>query len=346
MNDSRNWRRGFTLVELLVVIAIIGILVALLLPAIQAAREAARRSQCTNNLKQLSLGVLNHESSHKQLPSSGMGYGWVGDPNYGFGRRQPGGWIYNTLPYIEEQVIHDMGMGVGSNWNDAARKRIFAERAQMTIKTLICPSRRSGGPYGVKDPPPGLGFKNQDKVLLIARSDYAGNVGDGPSPSFPGGPGALEETELSNWESYKMVFDEQYKAYSAEATGVFTYWSFNRLKAITDGLSKTYCVGEKWLGRNFHDNGLSGGDDQGMYNGMDRDNLRFGKRDKPPISDADDRHADGKPADHDGNFGGPHSGVVLIGMCDGSVHSISYDIDPVMHARLANRKDGEIIELK
>src|SRR6478752_5564964 len=146
---QRRIRKGFTLVELLVVIAIIGILVALLLPAIQAAREAARRNQCVNNLKQLSLGVLNHESTMKQLPSAGLGYSWVGDPNYGFGRKQPGGWIYNTLPFIEEQAIHDMGMGVGSNWNDATRKKIFADRAAMTIKTLICPSRRNGGPYGV-----------------------------------------------------------------------------------------------------------------------------------------------------------------------------------------------------
>src|SRR3954471_3015135 len=148
-DGERRIREGFTLVELLVVIAIIGILVALLLPAIQAAREAARRNQCVNNLKQLSLGVINHESAMKQLPSSGMGYSWVGDPNYGFGRKQPGGWIYNTLSFIEEQAIHDMGVGVGTNWNDAARKKIFAERAQITIKLLICPSRRSGGPYGV-----------------------------------------------------------------------------------------------------------------------------------------------------------------------------------------------------
>ena len=70
---SAAFRQGFTLVELLVVIAIIGILVALLLPAIQAAREAARRNQCMNNLKQLSLGALNHESTHQAVP-----IGWLG----------------------------------------------------------------------------------------------------------------------------------------------------------------------------------------------------------------------------------------------------------------------------
>jgi prepilin-type N-terminal cleavage/methylation domain-containing protein len=70
--DRSRTRRGFTLVELLVVIAIIGVLVALLLPAIQAAREAARRSQCANNMRQLSLAVLNYESSRKELPPSGL----------------------------------------------------------------------------------------------------------------------------------------------------------------------------------------------------------------------------------------------------------------------------------
>src|SRR3954454_12704095 len=108
---NRYSRKAFTLVELLVVIAIIGILVALLLPAIQSAREAARRSQCANKMRQLSLAVLNYESSRKELPPAGIAR-VMKDPKFGVDIFNPlsgtrFSWIIEVLPYMEEQSLSD-----------------------------------------------------------------------------------------------------------------------------------------------------------------------------------------------------------------------------------------------
>src|SRR6266403_1899488 len=102
---SRAVTRGFTLVELLVVIAIIGILVALLLPAVQAAREAARRASCENNIKNLALGVLNHESAKRIFPKSYDGYGNATGSR--LAEETGAGWLIFTLPYLEEQALYD-----------------------------------------------------------------------------------------------------------------------------------------------------------------------------------------------------------------------------------------------
>lgn len=146
---------AFTLVELLVVIAIIGILIALLLPAVQAAREAARRSQCKNNLKQIGLGMMTHLDTQKHYPSSGWGYHWTGDPNKGYGTTQPGGWMYNLLPYIEQKVVHDMALGLAgtsaSGGGSGTKAAKLADMNSQVINTYNCPSRRGGADVLIKN---------------------------------------------------------------------------------------------------------------------------------------------------------------------------------------------------
>ena len=131
----------------MVVITIIGILIGLLLPAVQAAREAARQLQCQNNLKQLGLAALNHESATGRLPTGGWLWIWIGDPDRGNDHRQPGGWIYNLLPYLEQQPLHDLqaGKGVGSPERLAAATQMI----QTPLSVMNCPTRRPAVPYPV-----------------------------------------------------------------------------------------------------------------------------------------------------------------------------------------------------
>jgi len=98
-----------------------------------------RRVQCTNNLKQLALACLTHEQANGALPTDGWGYCWAGDPNRGFDKQQPGGWLYNILPYMEQPALHDMG----ADGNQTA----LAQRIGTPLATLYCPSRRCTAAY-------------------------------------------------------------------------------------------------------------------------------------------------------------------------------------------------------
>ena len=138
MSDRpRRGRSGFTLVELLVVIAIIGILVALLLPAIQAAREAARRSQCMNNLKQIGVGYQNYHDTYGKFPFAGNNCVTPADPttntSAGAGNIHCYAWPFHILPFIEQQALYDLGL-------DAAN---YSRLRTSTVATYYCPSRRS-----------------------------------------------------------------------------------------------------------------------------------------------------------------------------------------------------------
>ena len=220
---KRSPRRGFTLVELLVVIAIIGVLIALLLPAVQAAREAARRSQCTNNLRQLGLAALNYESAKKELPL-GRKKGTVTKPNGTQGDASQWGHLARVLPYVEQASAHqavDYNVGTGTS---PARFYKFDFLTCPTdpedrMNNDIC---SSGGPW-----------------LDAGRTSYHGNGGSdtgqtvmvAPAPT----PAPREPTNLENqWREVN--------------NGVFVTNRAIKTKDITDGISRTAMYSEALKG--------------------------------------------------------------------------------------------------
>jgi prepilin-type N-terminal cleavage/methylation domain-containing protein/prepilin-type processing-associated H-X9-DG protein len=347
-------RVAFTLVELLVVIAIIGILVALLLPAIQAAREAARRSQCKNSLKQLALGCINHHDTHKFFPTGGWGYAYVGDPDRGYGKDQPGGWIYNVLTYIEEGALHDKGSDGKPDTIDTRVQTPGARDVVMSPLSVInCPSRRQTRtfPMGFNNAQSGL--KNSITPDEAGRGDYAANSGHainefpftGDANNSPGS-GPPSYAGADDW--FKNVMNQYGKVNGIDIlTGVSFVRSEIGIRRITDGTTKTYLVGERYVPFEHYDTGQWSADNETWCTGFNNDNFRQtarGSNGSVEATPVQDTQVDNNQ-EFQLRFGSAHSGSLNIAMCDGSVQSIAYDIDWQVHRDLGNRQDGNVTAL-
>ncbi|QDT75207.1 DUF1559 family PulG-like putative transporter [Lacipirellula limnantheis] len=342
-----KWSAGFTLVELLVVIAIIGVLVALLLPAVQAARESARRTTCINQLKQFATAAVNHENSVKHFPTGGWGWSWVGDADRGFGQDQPGGWIYNILPYMEQAAKHDMPKDGKPNEHtdpqlEGARKMLIDP-----ISILYCPTRRNGKFYneGKRNKFANNSATNPaDQRDFVGRSDYAANAGDHSIGSGKGGPGGMGTPAImamyDEWVTVNktgLLHPRENPTGNLELTGVSFQRSEIGFRHIEDGSSNTYLCGEKYLDPAGYDNGKDTGDNETWCTGHNNDNFRTTYL--PPSRDGINPSSPTNPENGE-IFGSAHPTTWQAAYCDGHVVTVSFDVDPIVHKNRGNRKDG------
>lgn len=326
---------GFTLVELLVVITIIGVLIALLIPAVQTAREAARQVQCSNNVKQLALAAMNHESVIGFFPTGGWGREWLGHPDRGFGKSQPGGWIYSILPFIEQHTLHDLGTaGSGMTIEDANARRLTTPLAG-----LNCPTRRPAVLYDLSSTY-GIQFRlTNEAIPKVARSDYAINGGDYMQYCYDD----HSPSDLIAGDDPDFQWDDM-----SHQTGICYQRSEIVITAITDGTSNTLLIGEKYVNSSHYSDGKDMGDSETMYSGDQLDLIRWTGISGTVGTNANNLPRQDKAAVGEGYnvqwFGSAHADAFNMSLCDGSVRSISYTIDREIYRRLGNRKDGYPID--
>lgn len=333
-------KAAFTLVELLVVIAIIGILIGLLLPAIQAAREAARRMQCQNHLKQMGVAMLNHHDAHKRFVSAGWSPYWGPDPDRGTGRKQPGGWPFQLLQYMEESNVARLGSDGDMNTITNTQKTGVTQMTQTPLSSFHCPSRRAAILYPYTSTSKPVYGKNM--VTAVAKMDYAISGGQWWERVIHGGSyTTLQEGDAganSNGLAAQFVSMPNWRW-----DGIAYQHSEINIAKITDGTSKTMMIGEKMMNSQYYENGQDFGDNEDMYQGSDIDSIRRTGNGQFQ----DDKFQRDTPmgviVSLPSGFGSVHTEGAYFVFCDGGVHLVSYDIDPQIYARLGNKSDGELI---
>jgi prepilin-type N-terminal cleavage/methylation domain-containing protein/prepilin-type processing-associated H-X9-DG protein len=211
----RGAHRGFTLVELLVVIAIIGILIALLLPAVQAAREAARRNQCENNLKQMGLALQSHLDAMKRFPQGRNRY-----DQYALS------WAYYILPYMEESTVYSAYISADRD-DDTANSQTM----RTPIAVYACPSRRSAAAD--------RNFDNNDAPPVVL---HAGALGD-----YAANAGTAYDNGMTTKNDTTGAVYIQFGNYDPRKAGPIFSGSRIAVRNVIDGLSHTLAIGERYI---------------------------------------------------------------------------------------------------
>jgi hypothetical protein len=268
----------------------------------------------------------------------------------GAGESQPGNWTYQLLSFIEESASR--GVGQGFKCTDASSKTALGQMIGTSIATFYCPSRRApqSYPMGSRSNP------NFDMPVppLAGKTDYAANMGG--DFAFVGmitdeGPRTLEAADTYAWkcsgDRFMIPWKARYPSFNG-LTGVIFQRSEIRLSQITDGTSHTYLLGEKNIDPNHYDDGNAMNDDQSMYNGHDRDNVRAAFSWYPnyehkgkPICPAE---PDTPGIEYTWNFGGPHPAGWVALFCDSSVRFLTYNMNPDTHQNFGSRADGNVID--
>jgi prepilin-type N-terminal cleavage/methylation domain-containing protein/prepilin-type processing-associated H-X9-DG protein len=340
---SRSLRRsGFTLIELLVVIAIIAVLIGLLLPAVQAAREAARRAQCVNNLKQIGIALHNYHDAHQVFPP-----GYVSavdktvtdacgqDAENGKSVDLGPGWAWGSmiLPQLEQQPAYN-----AVNFNLAVTFPANSTASTLSLTTYLCPSD-SGGPALVPvladppDPNNAGSFSGSAVLTRVSRGNYVGMFGLG---EICAASGASSQPNVGGF---------------GQAAGIFYRNSNTSLNSVTDGTSQTIAVGERshnlsyvtwtartvggWLGKTAL---FEGGRDQFSASPEEAWTMVLG-----PVGLEDGERTINNPRAHVEDYWSQHPGGANFVFADGSVHFLKSTLSPAPWRALATRASGEVI---